>query len=155
MVRAVCKCSQHPRKQNAQVITQGFIRGNVEFYTFIYSFLCIYSGLTRNSCEKYNYRASDRNRTCCLAILVQCSNQLSYRGQLSSSSRKFMYIYQGDAMVNYRVIITVNNPLTLVQGAHNNSNRTYHRLSRTIQLHNMPYTVLHTSNHIPYHTNMP
>ena len=32
-------------------------------------------------------------------ISVQRSKQLSYRGQLSSSNRKFMYIHQGDAIV--------------------------------------------------------
>jgi hypothetical protein len=34
-----------------------------------------------------------KNRTCGAAIPVQRSNQLRYRGQLSSSNHKFMHIY--------------------------------------------------------------
>ena len=41
--------------------------------------------LTRSSCEKCNFRPSGRNPTCGPAIPLQRSNQLSYRGQLSSS----------------------------------------------------------------------
>ena len=39
------------------------------------------------------YRPFGRRRTCGPAILVQRSNQLSYRGQLSSSNRKFMFLH--------------------------------------------------------------
>ncbi|CAB4000668.1 iron-sulfur NUBPL-like [Paramuricea clavata] len=41
--------------------------------------------LTRNSCEKCTYWTTGRNQTGRPAISVQRSNQLSYRGQLSSS----------------------------------------------------------------------
>ena len=41
---------------------------------------------------KCNYRPSGRNQTCSPAIPVQCSNQLSNRGQLLSCNGKFMYI---------------------------------------------------------------
>ena len=48
-----------------------------------------FSHLTRGSCGKCNYIPSGRNRTCETAVLVQRSNQVSYRGQLSSSNHKF------------------------------------------------------------------
>ena len=48
--------------------------------------------LTRNSCEKSNYRFLAGIEP---AIPEQCSNQLSYRVLLSNSNHKFMYIYWG------------------------------------------------------------
>jgi hypothetical protein len=46
--------------------------------------------LTRSSCEKCNYRPPGRNGTCGPAILLEPSNQQSYRGQLlSSNNRKY------------------------------------------------------------------
>ena len=49
------------------------------------SIYCFVLDLTRSNYEKCNYRPSGRNRTCGPTIPVQRSNQLSYRGQLSSS----------------------------------------------------------------------
>ena len=47
--------------------------------------------LTRSSCEKYNFRSSDRNRTCGPAIPVQRSDQLRYRETVVELYHRFLY----------------------------------------------------------------
>ena len=51
---------------------------DVNYRVEIYIYILILD-LTRNRSEKCNYRSSGRNRACSPVILVQCSNQLSYR----------------------------------------------------------------------------
>ena len=53
-----------------------------------WKFIYILVDLTRNSCEKCNFLGPWQESN--PAIPVQRSNQLSYRGQLSSSDHKFL-----------------------------------------------------------------